>query len=184
MAFIFLSCQLSGSRAAARCFPRAPIAWTSPIQLVALCAETAHPHASNIAYHSRCRDGKDAASELLLSHSTIPQISLPPSSSPRMAPRRIWPHNRLQHPPPAHPNRLPHRLLLCRHRLQNLVQPRGRLSQPEADPRPTRALGRPYRHPSLRPDFVARTVRGPSRVLASGPTGIIGDLRRGVASCN
>ncbi|RLL99200.1 hypothetical protein CFD26_103525 [Aspergillus turcosus] len=43
------------------------------------------------------------------------------------------------------------------------------------------------RHPDVGShvtDFVSRTVRGPTRVLASGPTGLISDLRSGVASCN
>jgi ferric-chelate reductase len=43
------------------------------------------------------------------------------------------------------------------------------------------------RHPDVAShvtDFVARTVHGPTRVLASGPTGLITDLRRAIAACN
>ncbi|GIC87609.1 ferric reductase family protein [Aspergillus udagawae] len=43
------------------------------------------------------------------------------------------------------------------------------------------------RHPDVAShvtDFVSRTVQGPTRVLASGPTGLITDLRRAIASCN
>ncbi|GFF92912.1 hypothetical protein IFM60648_09907 [Aspergillus lentulus] len=43
------------------------------------------------------------------------------------------------------------------------------------------------RHPDVAShvtDFVARTVHGPTRVVASGPTGLITDLRRAIASCN
>jgi predicted ferric reductase len=43
------------------------------------------------------------------------------------------------------------------------------------------------RHPDLArliPEFVASTVRGPTTVLASGPGGMISDLRNIVASCN
>ncbi|RHZ57288.1 ferric reductase family protein [Aspergillus thermomutatus] len=38
--------------------------------------------------------------------------------------------------------------------------------------------------PSQVTGFVSRTVHGPTRVLASGPTGLVSDLRRVVASCN
>jgi ferric-chelate reductase len=43
------------------------------------------------------------------------------------------------------------------------------------------------RHPDVGSqvtDFVSRVVHGPTRVVASGPTGLISDLRRGVAACN
>ncbi|GIK05974.1 hypothetical protein Aspvir_010091 [Aspergillus viridinutans] len=43
------------------------------------------------------------------------------------------------------------------------------------------------RHPDVGShvtDFVSRTVQGPTRVLASGPTGLVSDLRRAIASCN
>ncbi|GIJ92337.1 hypothetical protein Asppvi_011318 [Aspergillus pseudoviridinutans] len=43
------------------------------------------------------------------------------------------------------------------------------------------------RHPDVAShvtDFVSRTVQGPTRVLASGPTGLLSDLRRAIASCN
>ncbi|EAW07008.1 ferric reductase family protein [Aspergillus clavatus NRRL 1] len=38
--------------------------------------------------------------------------------------------------------------------------------------------------PSQVTDFVSRTAQGPTRVIASGPTGLVSDLRRVVASCN
>ncbi|KAK1146136.1 hypothetical protein N8T08_003225 [Aspergillus melleus] len=43
------------------------------------------------------------------------------------------------------------------------------------------------KHPDLASEvseFVSRTARGPTRVVASGPAGMIRDLKRGVASCN
>ncbi|PLB50029.1 hypothetical protein P170DRAFT_491644 [Aspergillus steynii IBT 23096] len=42
------------------------------------------------------------------------------------------------------------------------------------------------KHPDLAAEvgeFVSRTVRGPTRVVASGPVGMIRDLKRGVANC-